>query len=754
MAKTARRKIFSNISAENFVGRANELDLILRHAKATERENGLAFLATPGAGLSELMAQAYDQLFADASETVPVYFRFRTSDKSIAEVAQRFTRSLIRQIIAFRRRNPAILFSSPSGFELEKLASPADLSWLIPLTRAEKFQQESAFDELTAFRTAFSAPARSNAAGVNVFLILDDLDRAENLKGGRGKLVEELKLLLPRNGKFLLGGRRRALFGAIQNGDRLFDDVRFIGLEPLSFVDSGLLAERLADELKISINDQCRDLIAHQLSGMPVWIRALFLTATRYRSDLNSFKKVEAMYLEALSSGAIKRWFDNALTEIVPDMTDQANLIELLYDLYHSGRDRDPVNSWAKHFGMCKNDFSKMIRLLNSREFINVSSNIVGADKSRLAIGDYIDLRYQLEIRREARSLTIANSLAGFLKRAPLEMAGFYKAGAAFGVRNLLGAFDCQKVPVSLLDYGRFRDLYRGTDSDKALATLKKENDTIELPQIVYTANTVSIYEPIAKFAQREESAVALGFDSANYSDDKEVVWIAAEIDNKLEVDAKQANFWCDRLEMVAVMCGFQRYRLWLVSNNGFSDKAIEILDRRNAFGTSREQTRLLAKFIDSEECLIREDAYQVYEMVLPMSEDSELIAAYTVEEIARKHQFETKAINQIKTAIVEAYINASEHSKSPDRKIYQRFSVDDEKLTIVISNRGLRFDGSNANTSALGEGRRGWGLNLIKSLMDEVKFESVDDGTRITMVKYMQPINQEAPPVAVAAKG
>jgi anti-sigma regulatory factor (Ser/Thr protein kinase) len=35
--------------------------------------------------------------------------------------------------------------------------------------------------------------------------------------------------------------------------------------------------------------------------------------------------------------------------------------------------------------------------------------------------------------------------------------------------------------------------------------------------------------------------------------------------------------------------------------------------------------------------------------------------------------------------------------------------------------------------------GPRGWGLNIIKTLMDEVEFERVDDGTSLRMTKYLR---------------
>jgi serine/threonine-protein kinase RsbW len=116
------------------------------------------------------------------------------------------------------------------------------------------------------------------------------------------------------------------------------------------------------------------------------------------------------------------------------------------------------------------------------------------------------------------------------------------------------------------------------------------------------------------------------------------------------------------------------------------------------------------------------------------------------VEHIARRLRFDSTAINQIKTAVVEACINASEHSFSPDRKIYQRFRVENGKLTITISSRGILpsvGSGIASKTTTefddAAEERRGWGLKLIRTLMDEVEFEKVDEGTCLRMTKYVR---------------
>ena len=243
------------------------------------------------------------------------------------------------------------------------------------------------------------------------------------------------------------------------------------------------------------------------------------------------------------------------------------------------------------------------------------------------------------------------------------------------------------------------------------------------------------------KWAKR--SAVALGFQECSYTDEDEIVWIAAEIEAKLEVSKELTEFWCDRLEMVALMCNFLNYKIWLVSPEGFSTEASEILVQRNAFGSSHRQVELLIKLLKVENLSSEKLKSNEYEMIVPMGDDTEMIAAHAIEEIARRHDFQPKAINQIKTALVEACINATEHSLSPDRKIYQKFTVEDDKIIITISNRGVKIPSHKVAESILeinpDEGRRGWGLKLMRTLMDEVKFEQIDDGTRISMVKYLK---------------
>jgi Anti-sigma regulatory factor (Ser/Thr protein kinase) len=189
---------------------------------------------------------------------------------------------------------------------------------------------------------------------------------------------------------------------------------------------------------------------------------------------------------------------------------------------------------------------------------------------------------------------------------------------------------------------------------------------------------------------------------------------------------------------MAATASGVRNFRIWLVAPEGFSPESLEFLSQKNAIGSSRKQVDLLRAFLLTGELIAESPAAVEYEITIPIGDEVELIAAHTLEEIAKRHQFPPKSINQIKTALVEACINAAEHSHSPDRKIFQRFSVRDDRIVITVSNRGIRLTDQNAVEIEPTDGRRGWGLNLMKGLMDDVKIEQVDDGTRISMTKFL----------------
>lgn len=729
MENLQREKILASVEAADFIGRSREIDALLRHADGENKTRGLRLLSAPAVGASELLKQVFDRLFYTNTETVPFYFAVKSSDKNASQCALRFLQEFLLQAVAFRQKNAKLINFGGDICEISQIAVPGDTHWIDRLI--ESCQAESRLNNERAFvRTALSAPLRAFANGAKAFVMIDDLHKAAHLSNEIDFLTELTEIFSRAEFPFVFASKRRF---TLKN-----ETSETLHLNPLTFADAGLLAENLAEKFDVKLNPQTRDLIAVQFNGNPLFIKFLMQNAADAKTALESFGKVQKVYADEIFGGRIAKYFDVVFEKITPNVETQKHLSGLLFDALTIENGKTHIEDWQTRTNLQDAEFYRAMRVLNVHEIIGLTSNLVEPSRENRVLTDYLEARFRLETIGQNRALTVGESLAEYLKRAPKMMAEFYRQNSAIGLRELLSVFDLQEIPRSLLDYSAFKNELKGAPNDEILKALKKENEKIALPQIVYTAQTVALYPQFAQLAEKNRSAVALGFQETAYTDEDEIVWIAAEIDSKLEAAKDLTEFWCDRLEMVALMCNFLNYKLWLVAPEGFSPEALEVLRNRGALGSSKKQVELLIDFLGARETVGEKLKANEYEMIVPMGEDTELIAAQTVEEIARKHHFTPKAINQIKTALVEACINATEHSLSPDRKIYQKFTVEDDKIIITISNRGLRLTDKKSQEIKPDEGRRGWGLKLMKTLMDDVKIEQTDDGTRISMTKYL----------------
>lgn len=715
MKREAEKRILARIDAHDFVGRETELDRILAHAKSG-RPSETIVLAAPRAGASELLRQAYDRLFADENSVVPFYFEFKANDGTARDAAIRFAHQLLLQNVAFKRRDPRLIQLSPGLDEIAELAPAADGYWI------DRVIQSISGEGRSLIRTCLGAPVRAAASGSSSFVLIDDVHVAERIDGGPAFLEDLFEVFSSSSIPGIFSGRRRFLFGRKQ--------AEIIDLEALAFPASGPLVEKLATRTRVTINEQTRDLIAVQLRGNPGHVASLLASAAANGDELNTFDDVQRAYTDAIFGGHLGRYFDT----ILKDIGDRVNVLKMLGENLDAGT--LPLTYWKKHSDLEDAEFDSAMARLHVDEIVNVSSGVVTFDRTDVILGDHIRARSRLESGGEQRALAVGETLAAHIKRAPALMARAYRQNAAIGLRELIETFDGRQVSPVLLDYARFKQELKGAGDDKIQKAIKEDNARIRLPHIVYAAHTGDLYPPINELCDIERSAAGIGFTNASKKNN--VVWLAVEVESKLEASPDVTEFWCDRLEMAAAHCGFARFKIWLIAPEGFSPDAVEVLRARKAYGSSRRQVALLADILNAEVPAEPTSDANEYEFVVPMGEDAEIMTARTIDEIAERHDMPAKATNQIKTALIEACINAAEHSLSPDGKIHQRFVVDDEKITITVTNRGVRLADKDPSIIP-DEGRRGWGLKLIRGLMDSVEIDDTDDGTQITMVKYLR---------------
>lgn len=131
--------------------------------------------------------------------------------------------------------------------------------------------------------------------------------------------------------------------------------------------------------------------------------------------------------------------------------------------------------------------------------------------------------------------------------------------------------------------------------------------------------------------------------------------------------------------------------------------------------------------------------------LTLPMAPDMEIAASKTATAIAEFMKMSPDRIDEVRMAVIEACINAFEHSRASDRRVTMTFEVvgeaEPEELRITVRDAGVGFDPGALEEPTiekkLGDARkRGWGLKIIQGLMDDVAIHSGSDGTTVVMSK------------------
>ena len=80
-------------------------------------------------------------------------------------------------------------------------------------------------------------------------------------------------------------------------------------------------------------------------------------------------------------------------------------------------------------------------------------------------------------------------------------------------------------------------------------------------------------------------------------------------------------------------------------------------------------------------------------ELSIPIIPDMELAATQTSEVVAKHMGLSQDQSDEIKMALIEACINAFEHSKTEEGQVEINFAIDDNTLVIKVTDQGVGFD-------------------------------------------------------------
>lgn len=129
--------------------------------------------------------------------------------------------------------------------------------------------------------------------------------------------------------------------------------------------------------------------------------------------------------------------------------------------------------------------------------------------------------------------------------------------------------------------------------------------------------------------------------------------------------------------------------------------------------------------------------------MTLPKINNIELVAIEGMDRMAKHMGIPDEKISEAHILVIEAVINALEHSGQKCPNVRVEFELTQEKLIIYVRDYGKGFEPGSVEEPDINKkpgstSKRGWGLKLMKSMSDDFMIESGERGTKITITKNL----------------
>lgn len=388
------------------------------------------------------------------------------------------------------------------------------------------------------------------------------------------------------------------------------------------------------------------------------------------------------------------------------------------------------------------------------------------------------------------------------IKGIPQQLALSARRTLHARLEAILKRFDGQSVARSLFAHDEFVIRYGRATYANMLAGLQAEVERIELPQIVHVAESHLFAPKPERGTTVWTCLLAYGFDGGIYDHEHEIIWLLAVADAPAAVDeeaVRALDYQMRQIEATLAAGEHQpRLRRWAISKMGFTPNGTVALEERGFAASDYLQLELLTECLNALDSAATGDSSHIaetigtaaapppesffeaqtpltttppataprdepapaesptrtdettrregerrpasgrdFEIAIPMNDDKEIIAARLAEQVARGAGFPPEVVNQIKTALIECCLSLSAGEEATGSRIHQRYHTDKERLTITISNTAAGLD-AEGGILIEDDPERVWRLDVLRSLVDEVRLVRLPDGWRVTLTRFL----------------
>ena len=715
------------LEPERFFGRIEELRLLRREARSLVRGQGRSRVlsARSGAGKSELMRQWRSRLFLEA-EILPLWFSFPREMVERSTLAHDFVSAIALQALAFRRRAPLLLNRSLPPAEIaEGLRSTwGDGGVLLAEALAGLDPRARGSESL-----AWAAMLPHRLAGLTGTRVLCLFDDAGNLATAAGDYLwpeaATASAIAPLLATFEDESLVPRIFGPASASLITLDR-----LAPLSNEAASRLAGQMASTAGLALSEDTIAALAVESAGSPFYLGVL-VRALAEGPGTGIFDVARAS-ASAVCEGELARYWIELLTRAIPDRRSRAIALEILIFCLREGTGRTEAGGLAAHMLKLEADVETALAGLSRAGVVRVDCTRIIVDGDPV-FHDVVQALYRREFGGMTPEVVAATLAAEKVRAAPSVRRRLRRETVRAALRGIFSAWEGQQVRSDLFNAAAFRDR-RGN-----------EGETMTLPRVISVAsghlgNGVAL--PGLEF-----DAMAWTIPARGDTPDGEVAWVARLLQGGAGGSEQLAQFDRDvsALQTAGEMASMRVVR-WAILEAPLDGAGDSTAARLRISTTTWPQFEAMAALLGVTPALPPPEpisnakpAFEI-EMVIPRVSDVELVAARALEQLAENLAIDTVVTGRLKVALVEACINAFEHAGSADGRVRLMFSAADGRLLMRVENRGRPLAALPSPAAAEREARgRGWGLTLIRELVDEVVLEPREDGVSLLMIKYLK---------------
>ena len=695
-------------------------------------------------GRTEILKRVYNRLFWEQESVVPFFHSIPKALHSAEILCREYFLRCVLQFLAFQKKDPVLVLAEEFNLNLIfQLAYESRSPWLVEAV--DNFQTTLRKKDLQALssQALHFASTMSIKTGLGSFVLLDDFHHITSLKP-----EEDLSLL---SGHFLSAFQvRRAphlVSGAsIGTMQRLFKTAELPGsleVYPLPGLDCEgaiRLLRGLCERFDVSLEKDLAAPIVSELDNNPYYIRVLVQSARRANVDLLTARKFASLYTNELTRGNLHVYFSSLLSSASLNSMEKMKAIELLRTCARGTLDFSALHFFQKGETGEGWEPEKIFLALGELTLIDYDLGVISPIEDRV-FREWIEWNFQHKFHGLQMADMDYSIAADLLKRMRHSLHTRELSTRIDQLEDFLTHMDCQSVPAWLFDISQANRLQEREEIARGLGgTVSPEVRT--LPEII------SLNPQEHSFGGKNGIAgrilIAQGFEEGQYTDDKETTWFTGFCASTEVVGLGEVEDFFRECQLLRRKSKSHQIQLWLVAEAHFNQSALSFSRENQILTSNAAQLEMLMQRIRPSAAETAEDDLSldssIYEMIIPPSEDAELVAVRALEQAAENISFDEKAKGQIRMAVMEACINAKEILGSSTGKIHLHFQLTENRLQTKFFVETSGF-GHRPPTDATGQA---WNLRLLQTLMDEVKITHTHFGLELAMVKFLRRAKSE----------